>query len=356
MVHQAVFLEFTSLIVAVSATLCVTPVSAQTSVTVSGLIDAEINSQTSSSTGQRVTSLNGSPEGPNGGMQTSYLQFAGTEDLGAGLKAGFILGTFIRPGLGSDGRFNGDPLFSRDANVSLSGDFGGIKLGRQISPLYLSTLLFNPFADSFSYSPIIQQTYYAFSAGNVISADSGYSNAVSYSTPQYNGLSAKLLYSLSGQHGEAGSFSGNLLYFNGPIAATVAVENSTVSGSSNNTYSLGGGYPVGTTQKVAQIGASYDLVPVKFFFQYQSTDTTVTGTSSVTLATMQIGATYTVGQGNILASYAKTGGVVDHKTFSVGYDYNLSKSTDIYTAYMNDQAAAYTDTISSIGAGIRHRF
>ncbi|PRC91317.1 porin [Solimicrobium silvestre] len=332
------------------------PAMAQTNVTVSGLVDAEVNSQTSASTGQHTTSINGLSPGPNGGMQSSYLQFAGNEDLGGGMKASFTLGTFFRPGMGSDGRFDGDPLFSRDANVSLSGDFGGVTLGRQISPLYLSTLLFNPFADSFSYSPIIQHTYYAFSAGNVISADSGYSNAISYSTPNFSGLSAKLLYSLSGESGVAGSFSGNLLYFNGPFAATVAYENSTVSGTSNNTYTLGGGYPAGTTQKIAQLGASYDFAPVKLFFQYQNTDTTQTGLASLTLDTFQLGTSIAMGQGNVLASYAKTGGAIDHKTFSVGYDYNLSKSTDIYMAYMNDQATAYAYTLSSVGIGIRKRF
>jgi predicted porin len=58
----------------------------------------------------------------------------------------------------------------------------------------------------------------------------------------------------------------------------------------------------------------------------------------------------------VLASYAYTGKNIDHKTFSLAYDYDLSKRTDVYVAYMNDDANAYADTISSFSVGVRHRF
>ncbi|MBV8665032.1 MAG: porin [Burkholderiaceae bacterium] len=352
---------FGALVFAAGAAFVSTPAIAQTGVTISGAIDTEINTQTSQTTGKRITSLNGVSTGPNGGLQTSYLEFAGVEDLGDGLKAGFSLGMFILPGTGNSGRFNGDPLFSRDANILLSGDMGTLKLGRQISPLFLSTLLFNPFADSFSYSAIIQHTYNAGQfedgSGNVISADSGYSNAISYATPNYDGFRAELLYSASGQNGTSGSYSGNVLYFNGPFAATLAYESSTVTGSSNNTFTLGGSLPPGTTQKTAQLGLSYDLQPVKLFLQLQNNNTSVGGNSpSVSNGTYQIGASIAAGSGNVLASYAHTGGAIDHKTFSLGYDYKLSRRTDTYIAYMTDSAAAYADTINSFGIGLRHRF
>ena len=343
--------------VAIAAAAFASPAMAQTSVTLSGMIDAEINTQTLAANGNRVTSINGPAAGPNGGLQTSYFQFAGDEDLGGGMKASFALGGFFRPGTGQSGRFDGDTLFSRDADISLSGDFGKVTMGRQINPQFLSMLIFNPFADSFGFSPIIQQTYYAFSAGNVWSPDTGYSNAVSYSTPNFSGLSAEMLYSLSGQNGQTGSFSGNVLYFHGPFAATFAYERSNVADSNaNNTYTLGGGYPVGTTEKIAQLGASYDFSVVKVFAQYFNTKTDPVGSASTNYNTYQLGATVTAGQGRVLASYAHTGSNVDHKTFSLAYDYDLSKRTDLYVAYMNDDANAYTDTINSFSIGMRHRF
>lgn len=348
-------LVFSLSTLAIAAATFAPPAMAQ-SVTLSGMIDAEINTQTLAATGQRVTSINGPAVGPNGGLQTSYWQMAGEEDLGGGTKASFALGSFFRPQTGEVGRFAGDDLFTRDANVSLGGDFGKLTMGRQINPQFLSMLIFNPFADSFGFSPIIQQTYYAFSAGNVWSADTGYSNAISYTTPNAGGLSATLLYSLSGQSGESGSFSGNVLYFHGPFAATFAYESSNVADSgANNTYTLGGGYPVGTTEKIAQLGASYDFTPVKLFAQYFNNKIDPTGSVETSYNTYQVGATITAGQGRVLVSYAHTN-IVDHKTFSVAYDYDMSKRTDLYVAYMNDDAAAYADTISSFSIGMRHRF
>lgn len=48
----------------------------------------------------------------------------------AGLKANFQLTSFIKVDAGSQGRFANDTFFSRDANVSLSGSFGSVMLGR----------------------------------------------------------------------------------------------------------------------------------------------------------------------------------------------------------------------------------
>lgn len=326
------------------ATLCAAPAMAQSSVTVSGKIDLSVNSTNAG--GARTTALN------NGDMQTSYIQFSGSEDLGGGLKAEFALGSFIRADVGAAGRFTGDTMWSRDANLALSGSFGKVTLGRQISPLYLSTIIFNPLGSSFNFSPISRHTFNAFAAGtfgvgNVVSADSGYSNAISYSTPNFNGLSATALYSLSETSGVAGSFSGNVLYFNGPFAATLAYENTT----SNASNTFTGFYPAGSVQKVTQLGAMYNFNVVKAFAQYQRNQN-----PAATFNTYQLGVSAPAGAGSVLASYARTGSTIDQKTFTVGYDYNLSKRTDLYTLYMSDKAAAYANTVSSFSVGVRHAF
>jgi predicted porin len=68
------------------------------------------------------------------------------------------------------------------------------------------------------------------------------------------------------------------------------------------------------------------------------------------------------GAGKFLAAIARTdrSGVaigVDQKrtTSTVGYDYHLSKRTDIYAVYMNDKITRQ-DSGNSFGVGIRHRF
>ena len=43
------------------------------------------------------------------------------------------------------------------------------------------------------------------------------------------------------------------------------------------------------------------------------------------------------------------------KTFSFGYDYTLSKRSDLYAVYMND-AKTGVSTGTSYSVGLRHRF
>ena len=46
---------------------------------------------------------------------------------------------------------------------------------------------------------------------------------------------------------------------------------------------------------------------------------------------------------------------ISRKTFTVGYDYFLSKRTDVYVMAMNDRITNQTKG-NSFGVGIRHRF
>ena len=65
-----------------------------------------------------------------------------------------------------------------------------------------------------------------------------------------------------------------------------------------------------------------------------------------------------LGGGSLLASWVKTeltDSDLDRKTFTLGYDYNLSKRTDVYAMYMNDKITNQS-TGNSFGVGIRHRF
>ena len=71
------------------------------------------------------------------------------------------------------------------------------------------------------------------------------------------------------------------------------------------------------------------------------------------------GVSVPVGPGSILASYAytKTSGAADVKrnTWAVGYDYSLSKRTDVYAAYMRDKVTNLSSA-DTFGVGIRAKF
>jgi len=97
-------------------------------VTVYGAIDASLAKGSSSE-----TAFSGA-----GQMGTSVFGLKGSEDLGGGLTAGFNLEGGLNVGNGSTD--NGGPsgsIFDRAANVSLSGGFGSITGGLQLSPFIL---------------------------------------------------------------------------------------------------------------------------------------------------------------------------------------------------------------------------
>ena len=112
------------------------------------------------------------------------------------------------------------------------------------------------------------------------------------------------------------------------------------------------------SQSVAQAGVSYDLKFVKFFGQYMYTynDQQIT---SWHVNTAQGGVTVPVGPGTVMASYAysRDGGGLDQtrQTASVGYDYPLSKRTDVYAAYMYDKITSQSSG-NTYGVGLRAKF
>ena len=102
------------------------------------------------------------------------------------------------------------------------------------------------------------------------------------------------------------------------------------------------------------VGASYDAGFVKGFVTYgrAKSDRLVPEAKTVSL-----GASIPVGSGKVLVGGAKTrvtpGNTRD--TWTLGYDYNLSKRTDVYAMLMHDKITTFVSG-TSYGFGIRHRF
>ncbi|WAC71376.1 porin [Roseateles sp. SL47] len=120
---------------AACASLCMASGGAEAqSVTIYGLIDASVEHL--SDVGASRSGLTRVP-GLTGSLP-SRLGLRGSEDLGGGLKAVFVL----EQGIGVDsGTLNqGGRVWGRQAYVGLSGDFGTVALGRQYSMLYWSQL------------------------------------------------------------------------------------------------------------------------------------------------------------------------------------------------------------------------
>ncbi|PRE45375.1 porin [Burkholderia multivorans] len=287
----------------------------------------------------------------SGGMSTSYWGMSGAEELGGGLKAIFTLESFYRINGGQVGSFDGQSFFGRRAFVGLSGKFGQLTLGRNDAPLFVSTLLFNPFGNSFVFSPMVVHTFLGSAMGAAsVQSDTAIDDSIAWQTPEVAGLSGSLLYSNAGVAGHAGqaNYSANLLYFAGPFSATAAVQ-------SLHTASL---FLNGATEQTAWlVGSAYRLRAVKLYFQYER----VTNNNDLTDDTVQVGASAQVGTGSVLASWAGTrrrpqqGSDVRWSTVALGYDYPLSKRTDVYAAWRYDTMSSVSSG-NSLGAGIRMKF
>ncbi|MBY4895705.1 porin [Cupriavidus sp. AU9028] len=332
---------------------------AQSSVTLYGQVDMFVGAVKDAGSGERAWVAN------SGGMQTSYWGIKGTEDLGRGLKGIFDLNGFYRTDNGRSGRFDGDAMFSRNAYVGLQSErLGTIKLGRNTTPYFVSTILFNPLVDSYVFSPAIFHTYFTATSGAVfdpgIIGDSGWSNSLVYSTPNFGGLTGNLIYSFGEQAGETGrnKWGGNLTYFNGPFGATVAFQQVKFSNTPGDLTTLGL-----DKQNAVLGGLSYDFKVVKLFAQgqYIKTDALAASTTGdIKHTSGQIGASVPFGAGSFLASYGyvKTEndiGDFKRNTVAVAYDYNLSKRTDVYAAYFYDKITGLEHG-DSFGVGVRHKF
>lgn len=338
---------------------------AQSSVQLYGQVDTWVGMQQFPG-GQKAWTVGG------GGMSTSYWGLKGKEDLGGGYKAIFTVEDFFRAQNGSFGRFTGDAFFSRNAYVGIESPYGTVTTGRLTTHLFVSTILFNPFIDSYTFSPMVYHVFLGntavpsgatYGTDTGVVGDSGWNNAVQYATPDYNGLSGAVMYGLGNQAGSNGAkkWSAQFLYFHGPFAATGVYQYVNFNNAPNDLRSTS---PFGTivpfkSQSVGQFGASYDLKFAKFYAQYMYTKNDEISGGSWHVSTGQGGVTVPVGPGTVMASfaYSRDGGGLDQtrRTWALGYDYPLSKRTDLYAAYMNDKLSSLS-TGQTVGAGIRAKF
>ena len=111
-------------------------------------------------------------------------------------------------------------------------------------------------------------------------------------------------------------------------------------------------------EKVWNLGASYDFGVVKAFGQYTDiNDSTNAGKDKI----FQLGVSVPVtDKAAVLASFGqlknKVAGVsTKNEVLSLGYDYTLSKRTDVYGVFMNERQSALTSG-QSFAVGIKHNF
>lgn len=120
---------------ALAAFVAAGTVTAQSSVTVFGVVDAAYRFANTSGVGSTNSII-------SGGFSSSRYGFRGREDLGGGLSASFWLESFLNVNTGA-----ATPAgFQRRSTVSLAGsDWGEVRLGRDYTPTHTSWSRYDPF-------------------------------------------------------------------------------------------------------------------------------------------------------------------------------------------------------------------
>jgi predicted porin len=324
--------------------------SAQTSVTVYGVVDLNLSRDIRGGTNGAVTKLDSEP------LNGSRLGFKGMEDLGGGLAAMFQ----IENGFSADtGAIQGSGLFGRQAWVGLRSGSSTVKLGRQLTPMYANSAVFDPFDDRLAGDSSRLFNYSVGTTGNIST-----SNVVSYGYDA-NGIRAQLQYGLgevAGNSTAGRTIAGFGGYKNGPIDVVL-------------TYTGNNDAITGVNGKTTLIGGNYDFNIVKVFAAYAwNKDVALTGlANTVTLGAdtrdALIGLTAPVGAlGTIRASYIrltnKAQSNANATQIALGYTHDLSKRTQLYTSLSrtgNDSGVSYnagangaTDKLFNLG--VRHSF
>lgn len=345
------------------AGLASTAAFAQTNVTIYGLVDYgysyRFDGKNVGSTSNLVnTATPNSQSQLNGGQQSgNRLGFKGTEDLGNGLKAvflleqGFMLDTGMQQTSGSQ--------FTRQAYMGLSGNFGTVVGGRLYTPHYTFVSGLDPFGAGTvgRYNNVYSNFPNATNVGSLgdpVRVD----NAVAYISPSFGGFTITGAYSNNASTQEnATSNSGNNTvyavlgqYTNGPIVAGI------------NYHYIAAGTGLSAVDNVQNVtvGGSYDfkVAKVMALYSWNDLDYAILGTGNATLNNYMLGVTAPFGKFTGKASYIYSDGNTsaggDAQQLAIGLDYNLSKRTNLYSAYSwinnDDNRLAAVGDASNSGA------
>jgi predicted porin len=288
---------------------------AQSSVTLYGIVDEGFNINTNAG-GKHLYNLS------SGVLQGSRWGLRGTEDLGGGLKAIFVLENGFDVNTGKLGQ--GGLEFGRQAYVGLSSNYGSITLGRQYDSAvdYVGPL---EVGDQWG-------GYIAAHPGDLDNLNNDYrvNNSIKFTSNNYNGLTFGGLYSLGGVAGETGRnqiFSLGAGYANGPLvlgAAYLNVRNPNVSFFGNSTS----GTVSTTTSNVAS--------PVFSGYGSANTYQVIAAGGAYTFGAATIGGTYSnIKFMNLGASYASpfAGQTATFNNAEINFKYQLTPALLIGTAY-----------------------
>ena len=269
----------------------------------------------------------------SGGVSGSRWGLKGTEDLGGGLKANFLLeqGFAIDTGATAAGQ-----AFARQSYVGFSGGFGEVKLGKMWTAYDDISGAANPAFDS-ALSP---QNNVWYSTGY----DANPANGFYYASPNMGGISGAFSYSLDERTpGRSTVTAFHVKYEGGPLYVGFGYQNQEPQG-------------VVTATKFIRLNGTYDLGVAKVLAGYGKVDypgTSANATDWELGADVPLSSTLTLSggvAGSKLDGVKKTG-------YALAAAYSLSGRTTLYGGF-HSSATKNTDAgdLDVLAVGVKHTF
>jgi predicted porin len=320
---------------------------AQSSVTISGKFGYQY-SDTKSQAGVKANGFNTSDGDVN---------FAVTEDLGAGMSAQVFMGIRLRgreinadSGSSTAVGDQADGIGARDSRITLAGPFGSITAGAVASG---SGILARGSAGAAGFQGLDHDS-------TLIDAELNGVDLFQYTTPSFSGANVYLqIVDSIGNPGGGGlesvatTSSATVLGLNyaaGPVSANIDFTNYDRNANTAN--------PTFTAKERVRLSGSYNLGVANLGLGYQTNDNTTTDVKqwilgvSAPMGAFSLGLNYAERDTKTLA----TGVSAKNKGYEVGVNYALSKRTAVAASYRSVDVAGAAEQQTSSRIRLMHSF
>jgi predicted porin len=333
--------------------------SAQSSVTLFGIIDLSVGQIDNGQTDKFMMMGDGNA--------SNRLGFRGTEDLGGGLRAQFHIETGFQPDSTST-----NLNFARKTTVALLGNWGEVRLGRDYTPQFYNWSTFDVFGTNGLGSALNLRTGVETSGNNqnfatLTRAD----NMVSYLLPAIGGLYGQVSVA-AGEGVESTGAPGNKMiggrigWAAGPFNVAGAWSETKVTAAQDMTH--------------WNVGGSWQAGPFRVTGFYSNIQ--LDNSANLDQTNWYVGGSWALGAATLKASYgavdrdSNVGGCgtrtsCDATMLAIGGHYDLSKRTALYATYsvidndgtpfrvygdVNALPAISTEKNQGYQFGVRHSF
>ncbi len=354
------------------AALAATGAFAQSSVTLYGRIDAGLTNQTTQTqaAGSKVTKFD--LAGAQNTKTGARLGVTGVEDLGGGLKAGFVIETRVNidknantAGGFSQGTFGA----TRQANINLNGGFGTVVLGTYYNAFDDLRYAHSPNIGGNAGGDLMALGGVGAVAGATAAAISERSeNGLGYSTPSFGGFKIRASVLSRKNNGDTQTPAGQKTqgygiaggYDNGPLSVLGVV------GVAKQTILPGGAQAA----KITDFGfnVKYDFGVAVPYLNFEQSKVNGAGAAYLKGRSFEFGAKFPLGAftpyvtANINKYSSDTAAKGKATGFQIGTNYDISKRTSAYAALGTDKS---TDTTAGannyvkkngVALGLVHKF